>query len=223
MGGSLVANASTEKGRWMQQDLASLKDPTHGGLYKSDAVALLKNSVDFPERSAVINTNAEGLADWLQEHPDVQTVYYPKSSPHYAQVQSESGGFGGLFSIILHRHMCQRTFYDALDVAKGPSLGTNFTLVCPYTLLAHYHELDFAMSCVSLWVWNHSKCSSRNSKRPFRPVDSTPSPQCKCQRRSAIVSLLLQLLRLLQVVQVQANKVVPTRLGRVPCQCARVH
>jgi cystathionine gamma-synthase len=146
MGGSLVANASTEKGRWMQQDLASLKDPTHGGLYKSDAVALLKNSVDFPERSAVINTNAEGLADWLQEHPDVQTVYYPKSSPHYAQVQSESGGFGGLFSIILHRHMCQRTFYDALDVAKGPSLGTNFTLVCPYTLLAHYHELDFAMS-----------------------------------------------------------------------------
>ena len=42
--------------------------------------------------------------------------------------------------------MCQRTFYDALDVAKGPSLGTNFTLVCPYTLLAHYHELDFALS-----------------------------------------------------------------------------
>jgi cystathionine gamma-synthase len=33
-----------------------------------------------------------------------------------------------------------------LDVAKGPSLGTNFTLVCPYTLLAHYHELDFAIS-----------------------------------------------------------------------------
>jgi cystathionine gamma-synthase len=33
-----------------------------------------------------------------------------------------------------------------LDVPKGPSLGTNFTLVCPYTLLAHYHELDFAMS-----------------------------------------------------------------------------
>jgi hypothetical protein len=43
--------------------------------------------------------------------------------------------------------MCQRTFYDSLDVAKGPSLGTNFTLVCPYTLLAHYHELDFAISC----------------------------------------------------------------------------
>lgn len=32
--------------------------------------------------------------------------------------------------------------YDALEVLKGPSLGTNFTLCCPYTLIAHYHELD---------------------------------------------------------------------------------
>ena len=37
--------------------------------------------------------------------------------------------------------------YDALPLAKGPSLGTNFTLVCPYTLLAHYEELDWAESC----------------------------------------------------------------------------
>lgn len=28
--------------------------------------------------------------------------------------------------------------------AKGPSLGTNFTLACPYTILAHYAELDWA-------------------------------------------------------------------------------
>ena len=49
-------------------------------------------------------------------------------------------------AIILHPHICQRTFYDRLDLSKGPSLGTDFTLVCPYTLLAHYHELDFAMS-----------------------------------------------------------------------------
>ena len=51
-------------------------------------------------------------------------------------------------------------FYDALETAKGPSLGTNFTLrlvvaqhlrcnhmltwsSCPYTLLAHYSELNW--------------------------------------------------------------------------------
>lgn len=34
--------------------------------------------------------------------------------------------------------------FDTLETEKGPSLGTNFTLCCPYTLLAHYGELDWA-------------------------------------------------------------------------------
>ncbi|RWA06558.1 hypothetical protein EKO27_g8541, partial [Xylaria grammica] len=37
-------------------------------------------------------------------------------------------------------------FYDALETAKGPSLGTNFTLTSPYVILAHYNELDWAAS-----------------------------------------------------------------------------
>ena len=35
-------------------------------------------------------------------------------------------------------------FYDRLALAKGPSFGLPLTVVCPYTLLAHYHALDFA-------------------------------------------------------------------------------
>ena len=35
-----------------------------------------------------------------------------------------------------------KTFYDNLRVCKGPSLGTNYTLACPYTQLAHFDELD---------------------------------------------------------------------------------
>jgi cystathionine gamma-synthase len=38
-------------------------------------------------------------------------------------------------------------FFDALQVSKGPNLGTNFTLACPFTILAHYDELDFVESC----------------------------------------------------------------------------
>ena len=43
-------------------------------------------------------------------------------------------------------------------MVQGPGFGTNFTLACPYTLLAHYHELDWAASCgveaslVRVWV-----------------------------------------------------------------------
>ena len=145
--GSIVTNPFTKGGRWMQSDILERLDHTHGGLYCQDAHAIVQNSDDFVERNKTINANAEALSDWLVEHGDVETVFYPKHvAPLYENVKRPEGGYGGLLSIILHPHMCQRTFYDALNVAKGPSLGTNFTLVCPYTLLAHYHELDFAMS-----------------------------------------------------------------------------
>ena len=56
-------------------------------------------------------------------------------------------GFGGLFSLVLRNaEVTSAPFYDAVRVSKGPSLGNNFTLLCPYTLLAHYAELGWAES-----------------------------------------------------------------------------
>ena len=37
--------------------------------------------------------------------------------------------------------------FDAMRVCKGPSFGTVFSLACPFALLAHYTELDWAESC----------------------------------------------------------------------------
>jgi cystathionine gamma-synthase len=143
--GSVVLNPHTEKGRWMRDDMAKDTD-TYGGLHEADAMAMVHNSQDFPERNGRINETSERLAEYLLDHPGVETVWYPKFVAPLFKKYQKGGGYGGLLSIHLHPHICQRTFYDTLDVAKGPSLGTNFTLVCPYTLLAHYHELDFAMS-----------------------------------------------------------------------------
>ena len=55
-------------------------------------------------------------------------------------------GFGCLISVTLAAEIDPKVFYDSLSLCKGPSLGTNFTLVCPYTLLAHYNELAWAES-----------------------------------------------------------------------------
>lgn len=148
---------------------ASASHTYHGGLWIGDAAAIYANSYDFLERSSRINRTAEALADWLKGREEVSQIYYPKYTQdtfvngngndsdtatgyesllnHPLQDRHQhTPGYGGVMSIILHPHICQRTFYDQLDLSKGPSLGTNFTLVCPYTLLAHYHELDFAMS-----------------------------------------------------------------------------
>ncbi len=65
-----------------------------------------------------------------------------------AEVEDEEkdggGGYGGLFSITFHSEAASQAFYDTLQCAKGPSLGTNLTLASPYTILAHYGELDWA-------------------------------------------------------------------------------
>jgi cystathionine gamma-synthase len=37
--------------------------------------------------------------------------------------------------------------YEAMRFSKGPSLGTEYSLICPYTLLAHYTELEWAAAC----------------------------------------------------------------------------
>lgn len=58
--------------------------------------------------------------------------------------QAYEPGYGGLFSLTFTSLNASRAFFDTLKCCKGPSLGTNFTLASPYTLLAHYLELEWA-------------------------------------------------------------------------------
>jgi len=119
-------------------------------------VILEKNSRDYPERISCINQTAERLAEFLNQHPKVKRVFYPKyqSVDRYDTLRKPGGGYGGLLSIELKcPEQNTPAFYDALKVNKGPTLGTDFTLVCPYTLLAHYEELEWVESCgVSRWL-----------------------------------------------------------------------
>ncbi len=115
-----------------------------------DADVLERNSRDFTSRMARINANTELLADHLQRHPRVARVHFPKfSTPErYRAFQRPGGGYGGLLSIELRdAPVAAPRFFDALRVCKGPNLGMAYTLACPYTILAHYGELDFAERC----------------------------------------------------------------------------
>ena len=118
-------------------------------LWGEDALVLERNARDFEARVRQVNATAEELCDWLAERPEVDAVYYPKTTMRaaYDRVKREGGGYGGLFSVVLHNAAeTAPRFYDALRVSKGPSLGNNFTIACPYTLLAHFEELDWAES-----------------------------------------------------------------------------
>ena len=115
-----------------------------------DAQVLERNSRDFVERMPKVNANAEQVADFLRSHPRVAQVDYPKfrTPEAYRSFLKPAGGWGGLLSVTLDDPAeCGPRFFDALRVCKGPNLGTNYTLACPYTILAHYQELDFAEDC----------------------------------------------------------------------------
>lgn len=116
-----------------------------------------RNSRDFRPRIKTINRNALLICDYLHSlvsdpASSIKAVYYPKYSDTRANYDARlrpsadhsCPGYGGLFSVTFGSLKASEAFFDALGCQKGPSLGTNFTLACPYTVLAHYLELDWA-------------------------------------------------------------------------------
>ncbi len=118
-------------------------------LYISDAEILLSNLKGYSKRNAIINENALALAGFLNTHAAVGRVWHPSlvQTENYDAVKRKGGGYGGLLSFVLSTPKKAPKVYDALKLSKGPSFGTPFTLVCPYTLLAHYNELGWTEDC----------------------------------------------------------------------------
>ena len=118
--------------------------------FSSDAVIMERNSRDFPTRVKAINSRAQELVFLLKSHPVVKQVYHPSvcsTKPLYEHCKRSSGGYGYLLSIDFKSAAAARRFYDCLDISRGPSLGTNFSLACPFSLFAHFKELDWVSDC----------------------------------------------------------------------------
>ncbi|KAL2135673.1 hypothetical protein VTI74DRAFT_7354 [Chaetomium olivicolor] len=144
MGGSAVLNPN---GRYYTVLKAWARTEYEDTYWPEDVMFMERNSRDFASRIDRINTNAEAICDVLRASRVVKTVFYPKfneSRANYEASKMPGGGYGGLISVVLKKKEQAVAFYDAIDTAKGPSLGTNFTLTSPYVLLAHYQELDWA-------------------------------------------------------------------------------
>ncbi len=144
MGGSAVLNS---KGPFYDDLAAGFAQEFEDNLYGEDAICLEGNSRDFCERVRRVNTTAESVCNFLVDHPSVAKVYYPRfqTREFYDAFRRRDGGYGGLFSLTFARPEDHAPrFFNTLEINKGPSLGTNFSLACPYTILAHYNELEFA-------------------------------------------------------------------------------
>jgi len=145
MGGAAILSPKSPHREGLQTRL--LKQHDDHIWFPQDMAIMEENSRDFPDRVHHASRNAQMIVGWLRDHPTVDQVYYPFQSPTqatYDRFRLPGGLYGFLVSIKFTSPARAVAFYDALDVAKGPSLGTNFTLCCAYTLLAHHKELDWA-------------------------------------------------------------------------------
>ncbi|KAI1785957.1 PLP-dependent transferase [Ganoderma leucocontextum] len=163
MGGSLVLNPNGRHYPALKAHMAATYEDSY---YGEDAIYMERNSRDFRRRIHAIDANALAVCEFLRSRSlaasappsapvAVKDVIYPRwvTPAHYARCRvrdpatgAPAGGYGGLFSLTFTSGAASRAFFDALPCMKGPSLGSNFTLACPYTILAHYAELDWAAS-----------------------------------------------------------------------------
>ncbi|KAG4285748.1 cystathionine gamma-synthase [Fusarium proliferatum] len=144
MGGGLVLNPESKYYRILNTTMNEIYEDNY---WPEDVIFMERNSRDFESRVVRINANSDAICEVLRTHPLVKSIYYPKyndSKTHYENVRLPDGGYGGLLSVVFQQKEYAQAFFDALPLAKGPSLGTNFTLASPYVLLAHYQELEWA-------------------------------------------------------------------------------
>ncbi|RXJ88757.1 cystathionine gamma-synthase [Arcobacter sp. CECT 8983] len=94
---------------------------------------------DYKERVKAISTNTKKLVSYLENSDLIKKVYHcmdEENKELYSQTIIDDNSYCGVISIEFTKPLTQT--YDKLNFAKGPSLGTEFTLLMPYTYLAHY-------------------------------------------------------------------------------------
>ncbi|KAJ5260479.1 hypothetical protein N7478_012084 [Penicillium angulare] len=146
MGGSAVVNPQS---RYYSEVHAKLTDIYEDLLFPTEALVLAENSRDFQARVHKSSANALALATFLSSHPSIESVLYPSLIPTrklYDHYRRKNGGYGYVMSLLFREPNDAIRFYDTLDMCKGPSIGTNFSLAIPYAQLAHVFDLDWAES-----------------------------------------------------------------------------
>jgi cystathionine beta-lyase/cystathionine gamma-synthase len=116
---------------------------TLGGVLDPHAAwLLLRGMKTLAVRMEKQNANGQVVAEYLENHPSVEKVYYPglRTHPQHSLAKRQMKGFGGVLSFELKGDI-NRTirFVDSLKLALlGASLGGTETLVSQPSTVSHY-------------------------------------------------------------------------------------
>ena len=117
-----------------------------GGINAPHSLYLLQRGLKtFELRMQRHNENGQAIADFLDQHPRVEKVFYPglKSHPTHEIAKRSMKGFGGLVTFLLKDADWRQTanVVDRVEIAKiGPSLGGVETLIEQPLVMSYYTQ-----------------------------------------------------------------------------------
>ena len=107
--------------------------------YIKDIQRLAYEIKDYESRMKIISSNTKKLVEYFKTAPFIDEIFYclnPKYASNYQKLMIDENSYTGIISVTFKKDF--KEVYDKLNFSKGPSLGTEFTLLMPYTYLAHY-------------------------------------------------------------------------------------
>ncbi|TGK21245.1 PLP-dependent transferase [Leptospira fluminis] len=107
--------------------------------YVRDLERMAYEVCGYKERVREIGRNALILAKFFQNHPKIKAVHWSGSEENrenFSKIAREKDLHCGVITI--EPGIPLEKFYDSLELLKGPSFGTEFTLNMLYMYLAHY-------------------------------------------------------------------------------------
>jgi cystathionine beta-lyase len=138
----LIAGLVVAKEKQLGEKIKFLQNACGNVLGPFDSWLVIRGIETLPLRVRQHCASAQKVAEFLQQHPDVETVYYPglKSHPNHEVAIRQSKGFGGIVSFTLK----EDTEKAAIEFVKSTqlfklaeSLGGIKSLLCHPANMTH--------------------------------------------------------------------------------------
>lgn len=133
--GAVIINPASRYASELQSRVPAELDPP----YWRDAARLARRIRGYGDRMQRVNANTMALAEFFASRPSVKRArwaYQSESRHNFERIHRRPQSPGGIMTLELNVPLAE--VYDRLELAKGPSLGAEFTLVGPYLYHAHY-------------------------------------------------------------------------------------
>jgi methionine-gamma-lyase len=128
--------------RELIEPMKKLRRTLGGTLDPHGAWLLLRGMKTLALRMAKHNSNGQEVAEYLENHPNVEKAYYPglRTHPQHSLAKRQMKGFGGVVSFELKGDLSHTMrFVDNLKLALiGASLGGTETLVSQPRTASHF-------------------------------------------------------------------------------------